>query len=237
MTEEHSARPSIGYRIIRAISLVVIRFLFDVRVEGRENMPRPGTIVAGVPHRNWAEPVLLFALLPARPRQVGIADGPTMSRSLLRRLIVNAGGGVIKVEPRSGPSGFETIARATTDWVRRGAVVVIFPEVGPPSRAPALRRLSAGVGHLAARSRAPVVPVVVGGTHELYLRRRIVISVLPPIDPPASATRPAIAAFMDDLEERTKAAAVEVHRAAESGGPRRRVGRWLSGRYPRAEQG
>jgi 1-acyl-sn-glycerol-3-phosphate acyltransferase len=237
MTKERSAPPSIGYRIIRAVCLMVARFLFDVRVEGYQNMPPPGSIVAGVPHRNWAEPVLLFAILPARPRQVGIADGPTVSRSLLRRLIIKAGGGVIKVQPRSGPSGFEAIARATTDWVDRGAVVVIFPESGRPSRAPALRTLSAGVGHLAARSRAPVVPVVVGGTHELYLRRRIVISVLPPIDPPAAATRPAVAAFMGDLEKRTKAAAIEVHQAAESAGPRRKVGRWLSGRYPRAEQG
>lgn len=234
MTEEPSARPSIGYQVIRAVCLVIVRFLFDIRVEGRENLPPPGSIVAGLPHRNWAEPVLLFALLPARPRQVGIADGPTTSRSLLRRLIVGAGGGVIKVEPRSGPSGFEAIARATTDWVRRGAVVVIFPEVGAPSRPPGLRRLSPGVGHLAARSSASVVPVVLGGTHELYLRRRIVIRLLPQIAPPAGASRLTIAAFVADLQARCETAAVELHAAAESVPVGRKRWRWLSGRYPRA---
>jgi 1-acyl-sn-glycerol-3-phosphate acyltransferase len=234
MTEEPPARPSIGYLAIRAVCLVIVRFLFDIRVEGRENAPPPGSMVAGVPHRNWAEPVLLLALLPARPRQVGIADGPTMSRSLLRRVMVSAGGGVIKVEPRSGPSGFEAIARATTNWVRRGAVVVIFPEVGPPSQAPRFRRLSPGVGHLAARSRAQVVPVVLGGTHEPYLRRRIVIRLLPPIAPPADTSRPTIAAFVADLQARSETAAVELHAAADSGGHSRKRWRWLSGRYPRA---
>jgi 1-acyl-sn-glycerol-3-phosphate acyltransferase len=211
-----------------------VRVLFDVQVIGREHVPPPGSIVCALPHRNWVEPVLLFALLPARPRQVAIADGPTVSGSRLRRAIINGGGGVIKVEPRSGPSGFQAIARATTDVVRRGGIVVIFPEVGPPSRPPELRRLSAGVGHLAAHSRALVVPVVLGGSHELYLRRRIVMRLLPPMPPPVDASRPAIAAFMADLQARTQAAAVEVHRAAESGRPRCKVGRWLNGRYPRA---
>jgi 1-acyl-sn-glycerol-3-phosphate acyltransferase len=222
------------YRVIRAVCIVVVRVLFDVQIIGREHVPLAGSIVAGIPHRNWLEPVLLFALLPARPRQVAIADGPTVSGSVLRRLIISGGGGVIKVQPRSGPSGFQQIARATRDVVDRGGVVTIFPEVGQPSRPPELRRLSAGVAHLAARSRAPVGLVVFGGTHELYLRRRIVMRLLSPMAPPVDSSRQAMAAFMADLEGRARASALVMHAAAESGSPRWKVGRWLTGRYPQA---
>jgi 1-acyl-sn-glycerol-3-phosphate acyltransferase len=214
--------------------LTLVRLLFDAQLEGRENWPVAGAIAAGMPHRNWVEPVLLFALLPDSPRQIAIADGPTVRSSRLRRLLIRAGGGVITVEPRSGPSGFARIAEATTAAVDAGAIVVIFPESGPPSLPPALRPLSGGVGHLAARSGAAVVPVVIGGSAELYMRRRLIVRVLPPLDPPRSTSRADISAFMEQLRAAAQAAAVDADRAVESVPVRRKRLRWLSGNYPRA---
>jgi 1-acyl-sn-glycerol-3-phosphate acyltransferase len=222
------------HRAIPLICRSLARVLFDVHVAGCENMPASGAIVAGLPHRNWVEPFLIVAFLPPRRRLAIVAEGRTVSRSWWRRLVVRLAGGVIAIAARAGMSSFERIARAVTDTVAAGAAVLIFPESGPPSRPPEFRRLSPGVAHLAARSGASVTPIVLGGTHELYLRRRIVVRVLAPLDPPAGTTRPAVAAFMANLETKAQAAAVEVHQAAESGGPRWKVGRWLIGNYPRA---
>jgi 1-acyl-sn-glycerol-3-phosphate acyltransferase len=231
--------PPALYRVIRAACIAVVRLVFDVQVAGREHMPPPGSIVAGVPHRNWVEPMLLVALLPARPRLVMLADGQTVSSSALRRLLVRAVGGVIPVGPGRTAAGFEAIGRAAQAAVNDRAVLALFPEVGKPAKAPRLRRLSPGVCQLASRTDAPVVPVVFGGTHELYLRRRIVVRILPPIQPmapgDAGGCRAGMDAFMADFRAVVQAAAVEAHESAEADSPRRKRWRWLTGNYPRAD--
>jgi 1-acyl-sn-glycerol-3-phosphate acyltransferase len=211
------------------------RALFRVIATGPELPPPPGSIVAGVPHRNWLEPMLMFACLPARPRLVVIADGPTVSRGRLRRWLIGVAGGAIEVQPGAGPSGFEAIAKQAGQVISNGGVVAIFPEHGAPAREPGLRRLANGVANLSARIGAPVVPVIFGGTHELYLRRRVVVRVLAPLDPPAKTDRATTRVWMAHFREVTAQAAVEAHRAAETGSPRRKYWRWLGGSYPRAE--
>lgn len=236
-----AAPPTLLGRVVRQLSRIVGRTLFSVEVHGLDLLPheddgRPsgGWIAAGVPHRNWVEPFLLVGFLPARPRVTIVAEGRTVNRSWWRRLLVRQVGGVILIETRPGVSGFDKLARAVGAAVDAGAVVVIFPEAGSPSRPPELRRLSPGVAHLAARVQAPVVPIVFGGTHELYLRRRIVVRVLPRLAPPVTTARLDVAEFMEHLRGQSESAALEAHRRAESAAPRRKWWRWLSGNYPRA---
>lgn len=232
MTEEGSTPPSIGYLIIRAVCLVLGKILFDVRVEDGANRPLPGSILAAVPHRNWVEPLLLLAYLPARPRLAILADRRTVERSRLRRWLVGATGTAVPTSGGGG-DGLASTVRSSAEIVAHGAVLAIFPESGPPSQVPQLRRLSAGVALISAYAGAPVVPVVFGGTHEVYFRRRIVIRALPSLSPPQDSSQPTISRFMDTLRATSEAAAAEVHRQAELDGPRWKVGRWLTGRYPR----
>src|SRR5687768_9996942 len=192
-----------------------------------ENLPRTpdgrlagAWICAGVPHRNWAEPFVLFWALPARPRLVAVADGPAVSRSPLRRLVINLAGGVVAVWPRGSAREFERHLVAVQQVIDAGAVLLIFPEKGPPARAPGLRRLSPSVAHFAQRTGAPIVPVVLGGTDELYLRRRIEVRILPALDPPRpDAGRAGIAEFMDRFGALIASAAVDAHQRAEADAP------------------
>jgi hypothetical protein len=43
------------------------------------------------------------------------------------------------------------------------------------------RPFGGGVGYFALRTGAPVVPLILGGCHELYLGRRLRLVVLPPV--------------------------------------------------------
>ena len=223
------------------------RGLFRLSVSGFENLPRDadghrvgGWICTGVPHRTWVEPFALLAFMPAQPRMVVLGHGPTMAGSWWRRLLARALGGLVPIWPGAGGAAFERHAEVAEQALAAGAVFALFPEVGPPARPPELRRLSRGVGHLALRTGAPIVPVVFGGTHELFLRRRIIVRVLPAIDPLDALAAPgppreAAQRLMDAFSDAVRRAVEQAHTQAEPRPGSRRVWRWLTGPYPRAD--
>jgi 1-acyl-sn-glycerol-3-phosphate acyltransferase len=214
-----------------------MRALFRVRVSGDERLPTGGGwILCGVPHRTWIEPVLAHALLgPSGARMVTVADARTVTRAWWRTAASSLVGGVIPVGS-GGSSGFQETIAAAASALSIGDIVVIFPEVGPPSRPPQLRRLSSGVAHIAAAAGAQVVPVVFGGTDELYLGRRIEVRVLPSLQPPGRlADRAEITAWTAHFRSVTQAEASSADAAATSRPPRTKRLRWLSGPYPRAD--
>ena len=223
--------------VVRRALRLLLSALFRVRVTGLENMPvdaTAGWILAGVPHRNWVEPLLLHAYVaPAGKRVVTVADARAVSRSRLRRFAAGLAGGVVAVGPAAKASPIERIDTAAS-YVADGAVVAIFPEIGGPTPPPRLRRISAGVGHISAWSRGPVVPVVFGGTEELYLGRHIEIRVMPPATPPTKANRAAIGAWTATFAESVQEAADDAHERANAHQPRRKRWLWLTGNYPRA---
>jgi 1-acyl-sn-glycerol-3-phosphate acyltransferase len=244
-----SPRAGAPYRLFRLLFILIGRALFRVRVGGLENLPRTadgrpagGWIAAGLPHRTWFEPPALVALLPASPRVIMLADGPVMFKSWWRRFLIRRVGGVVPIWSRSSAQDFEAHVDAAQQAIRAGAVFALLPEVGPPRRPPALRRLSSGVAYFALRTGAPILPIVFGGTHELYLRRRIEVHLLPAIDPPTPAPargsageRTAADALMARLQAAVEPVAASAYRSAEPASGSRKTWRWLTGRYPQVD--
>jgi len=193
---EISSRPGIAFRIALAICSVLARGVFGLRLEltGAELLPRDehgrpagGWIAVPVPHRRWIDPFLLLLLLPQEPRLVFFADGRALFRTRFRRLLFRLLGGVVPVWPHGGPKAFWTHIAAAQRVLDAGAVFVIFPEAGPPSAPDAARHIEPGFGYLALRTRAPLVPIVIAGTGEIYRRRRLVLRVLPTLTAPELA--------------------------------------------------
>jgi 1-acyl-sn-glycerol-3-phosphate acyltransferase len=233
------------------------RILFRLEVEGLENLPRTdsgrpagGWICCGLPHRTWVEFFVMFVLLPPRPRLVMLADGPVMFRSWWRRLLIRSVGGVVPIWRRSGPADFDHHVAAARQTIAAGSVFGLFPEVGRPAPVPHLRRISPGIAYFALRTGAPIVPMVFGGTHELFLRRRIVVRVLPAVDARVLAGLDAAAPLPppESVEERNTAetvlaglralvepVAAAAHLAAEPPPGTRKLLRGLTGPYPPAD--
>ena len=190
-----SPRPGIAYRVLRRLwRLAALALGFRIRVSGLENLPRDpsgrltgGYVLAGIPHRAWIDPFLPWGWLPAEPRLAFFGDARTMARSPLRRWVVRRVGGVLPIPSHGGPRAFATHLEGAGECLRAGMAFCLFPEYGPPSPVEASRAVAAGLGYAALRSGAPIVPVVIGGNHELYWGRRIVVRVLPPLDPFALA--------------------------------------------------
>jgi len=232
-------RSNLAYRIYRFVASLIARSLFDIRATGAVHLKaaadRP-TILACVPHRNWSEPLLLSAVMPAHLRTVLVADGPTIERSRIRLGLARLIGRVLPVWPKSGAASFATHLEEARQALEDGNVLIIFSETGPPAPAPRLRRISPSIAWFAAATGAQVVPLVFGGTDELYLRRRIEVRVLPPIAAlPRGAleSRAAVVAWMRGFRDATQAAANELEAAANAQAPRRKRWLWLTGNYPR----
>jgi 1-acyl-sn-glycerol-3-phosphate acyltransferase len=186
---EASPRAGVAYRLLRWTWHVPAFLLgFRVRVEGLERLPRDadgrlagGYILAGLPHRTWVDPFLVWGWLPAEPRLMFFGDARTMARSPLRRWVVRRVGGILPIPSHGGPRSFATHLAAAGEVLRAGAVFCLFPESGLPSAPGVARTVSPGVGYIALRSGAPLVPVVIGGNLPLYLGRRMVLRIGEPL--------------------------------------------------------
>jgi 1-acyl-sn-glycerol-3-phosphate acyltransferase len=186
-----SPRAGVAYRALRTAWRVAAAALgFRVIVSGLEHLPLApdgrragGYILAGIPHRTWIDPFLPWGWLPAEPRLVFFGDARTMARSPFRRWVIRRVGGILPIPSHGGPRAFATHMAAAAEVIRAGAVFTLFPEYGPPAPVETSRQVAAGLGYVALRTGAPIVPVVIGGNHELYLGRRIALRVLAPLDP------------------------------------------------------
>ncbi len=190
-----TSRPGLTYRLLRALWWFLAKCLrIHMAIEGRENLPldasgRPSGrwIAAGMPHRTWIDPFVPWILLPSTPRLAFFGDARTMARSPLRRWVVAQLGSVIPIPAGRDPKVVAKHLEAAHEVLDAGAVFLLMPETGPASELGSTRRLGSGMGYMALRNRAPIVPLILGGNHELYFGRRIIMRVLPALDPIALA--------------------------------------------------
>lgn len=185
-----SSRPGFTYLALRGGFALLARRVFGLRMclVGRENLPTTGTgmyaggwIAAGFPHRTWIDPFVAIALLSPEPRLAFLGDGRAITRSRVRRLVAARLGGIVPIWPggrRQSVDAYVSAARSIRD---AGAVFLLFPEIGPPVPVDRARPFGRGLGYFALRTGMPIVPLVLGGTHELFHGRRIVLRVLPPV--------------------------------------------------------
>ena len=180
----------------------------------RAGVSGAGCIVTAAPHRAWVEPFLLVAAWPAEAaRLVWLADGRTVTRSWWRRRLLPRLG-VIPIATTAGPRAYAELAATAC---QRGLAVAVFPEVGPPSLPDRCRRISPGFAYLALRAGAPVVPVVIGGTHHIVRGSSFSVDIGAAIDPGEVMADP----FTPDGRERAQALAGELERAVAAVLPER----------------
>jgi 1-acyl-sn-glycerol-3-phosphate acyltransferase len=146
----------------RYIFALAFRICFRVKIYGRENLPgKEGFILAGN-HVSFLDPIALGSILPLRVSFMA-------RHSLFRNPIIR---GVISI------CGSFPVKRGTADIgaikeamhrIRAGGILVVFPE-GTRSSAKNFSAAKAGIGFLAAKIMAPVVPAFIKGTAEALPR-------------------------------------------------------------------
>ena len=212
---------------------------WHIAVEGvehlpvRDGVPGAGCVVAAAPHRAWVEPFLLVAAWPAdAARLVWLADGRTVTRSWWRRRLPPRLG-IIPIASASG--GPQAYAELVSLACASGHAVVVFPEIGPPAPSDRTRRISPGFAYLALRAGAPVVPIVLGGTHHIVRGSSYSVDILPALepgstldDPFVSAGRARAHALTRELQDKVAEVLPERTAQADAAAPSRDRWTWLA---------
>lgn len=152
------------YRINRIIAGGLFRLFCRMEVCGQEDIPREGPVILASNHASFIDPV---AVGVACPRQLtALAKGELWSVPIVGWWLSRMG-----VRPiRRGRSDAGAI-RAALEVLGHGKVVLVFPE-GTRSRDGTIGPMKAGVGLLARRSRALIVPTYISGTFLALPRTR-----------------------------------------------------------------
>jgi 1-acyl-sn-glycerol-3-phosphate acyltransferase len=173
------ARASVLYRLVRLLTRFVLFgvFRFRITTSGQEHLPRGGYLLIAGAHRGWMDPFVAQHAVPTEPRCWFLGSGPSTFTSRWREALVHRLGGLLPVW--RGGLGIEGHVRSARAVVDAGAVFVQMPEGtvnGPPGQ---LGPFRPGAALIALRTGAPIVPLAMAGTEELYLGRRMASRVLP----------------------------------------------------------
>ena len=174
-------RATLLYRLVRLLARGVLFgiFRFRIRAEGRSLLPAGGGyILIGAAHRGWMDPFVVLHALPTTPRAWFLGSAASTFSARWREVLIRRIGGLLPVW--RGGVGIEQHVRAARAVLDVGGVFVQMPEgtvSGPPGRVGPFR---AGASVIALRMGAPIVPLAIAGTDELYVGRRMASRILPP---------------------------------------------------------
>ena len=143
-----------GAVVARLISIGLFRSGLRLAVRGRERVPTAGPVILACNHTGIVDGPMLIGL---SPRPVHTLVKEEMFRGFVGAALVRLGQIALH---RDG--GDRAAIGAALDVLRAGRVLAIFPE--GTRGAGDVATVQRGVGYLALRSGAPVVPVAVAGT-------------------------------------------------------------------------
>jgi 1-acyl-sn-glycerol-3-phosphate acyltransferase len=178
---EPEARASIPYRVLRLVGRFILFgvFRFRITTSGQERLPRSsGYLLIGAAHRGWMDPFLVIHALPLEPRAWFLGSAPSTFTARWREVLIHRLGGLLPVW--RGGLGVDQHVESARAVVRNGGVFAQMPEgtvSGPAGRIGPFRP---GAALIALRTGAPIVPLAMAGTEELYIGRRMASEVLEP---------------------------------------------------------
>lgn len=150
-----------GRLVIKAVLFLMV----DLRVSGREKLPRRGPVILASNHLSNSDPPVLGTSIERR--LVFMTKREAMSWPVLGFFIRLTGAfPVRRFEADLGA------LRKATEVLQQGGVLVMFPE-GTRSRQRQLQMGHPGTALIALRGGTPIVPVGISGTEEIRFPRVI----------------------------------------------------------------
>ena len=173
------SRAGLLYRLVRAVVrfvlFVVLRF--RIATSGRDVLPRSGGyFVIAAAHRGWMDPFVVMHALPLEPRAWFLGSAASTFTSRWKEALAHRLGGLLPVW--RGGVGIDQHVASARAVIANGGVFVQMPEgtvSGPPGMVGPFRT---GAALIALRTGAPIVPIAIAGTEELYIGKRMASRIL-----------------------------------------------------------
>ena len=217
-------RRTVRYWIARIVLAILVRAYLRIQIEGHEHLP-VGPAVYCFNHLGWADPFVLIAVLPFRPRLYFF--GPKeddMAKGARNRVMAWTG---TPIPFRPGKDDLLRVTRTVHDVLAGGAVVAIAGEGRIHASESELWPLSEGTAYFALRSGVPIVPIAINGTSWLRFGRSIRVRVGESLPVSGRPHREAV----DALTRQTWAALHAMVRDAPEVAEPGLFGRWLTERF------
>lgn len=220
----HPIRRTIRYWASRIVVSMLTRGYLRVRFEGRERLPE-GPAIYCFNHLSWADPFILMAVLPFRPRLSFFGPKEEDMGVGGRNRVMHWTGTTIPYKP--GKNDLLDATRRVGAVIKDGGVVAIAGEGRIGALENGLLPLNDGAAYFALRSGVPLVPISINGTSWLRFGGRIRVRVGEPIAVAGRPDRVTIGATTALLHERLLALIADAPPTREPGP----LGRWLSERF------
>jgi 1-acyl-sn-glycerol-3-phosphate acyltransferase len=176
----------LGWRLAGPPIEALLRVAYRIEVVGAEHLPRTGAALVVANHVGSLDPLVIAIVLRRlgrHPRFVALAD-------LYRVPVTGQLVRLARVIPVRRGQGVSQIVEPVCAALDAGHLVVIYPE-GTIARPDAVSAGRPGVGEIALRTTAPILPLAQWGTHRGArrwppLRRPVTLVLGPPVElPPA----------------------------------------------------
>jgi 1-acyl-sn-glycerol-3-phosphate acyltransferase len=156
---------SLAWRIAQILARVLTTLLFDLKVDGLENVPATGGVLLVSNHQSNLDPVLLGVRLTRPVNYIAKSElfegriGGWVLRNVFNAFPVRQGTGDVAAVR-------ETIAR-----LREGHLLNLYPE-GARTETGEIGPMLRGVGLIVRRAGVPVIPVVIDGSFHAWPKHR-----------------------------------------------------------------
>ncbi|MFQ6066460.1 MAG: lysophospholipid acyltransferase family protein [bacterium] len=155
------------YHLLRELAIIIFKSLFDIKIQGKENIPLKGGAIVASNHLSYLDPIVIGLLVP---RKINfMAKRELFENFLFGCFISKLGAFPVRRERLDR----KTYQRAS-GLLKRGKILVLFPE-GTRSRGGDLGPLREGTARIAVRTKVPLIPVVIRGTDKALPRGKKMI--------------------------------------------------------------
>ena len=213
---EPYSTPRILWEFIRLILLFIFFVTSRVHLRGRSNIPRRGPYIIAANHLSWIDVPMVPAYIPGKVVYMAKEEAFRSKVGWLVRFL-----GAFPV--RRGEADRQAL-RTADDLLKKQKALVIFPE-GTRSKTCTLAKAHAGLGMIALRSGAPVVPVAIWGSEDVFKKFGAQVTICygePVVFKPkgAKVTREDIEATTEEVMHRIAAMLPERYRGVYGGSDR-----------------
>jgi 1-acyl-sn-glycerol-3-phosphate acyltransferase len=220
----HPIRRTIRYYVSRIVVSIITRAWIRFDVEGRDLLPG-GPAIYAFNHLSWADPFVLMATMPLKPRLSFFGPREEDMRAGGRNRLMLWTGSAIPYKP--GKNDLLEATRRVGAVITNGGVLAIAGEGRIGAIEDRVLPLNDGPAYFALRSRVPLVPIAINGTSWLRFGARVRIRIGEPIVVEGRPDRAAVEGMTATLAERL----AEMLDGAPTPDRTGRIAAWVTDRF------